>query len=47
MAEYVLVLHGHRPTHGQLVPLQARWDQERDFREQLALLSRPFIIDGW
>lgn len=47
MAEYVLVLHGHPPTRGQLVPLKARWDQERHFREQLSLLSRPFIIDDW
>lgn len=47
MAEYVLVLHGHRPTRGQLVPLKARWDQERYFRERLSLLSRPFIIDDW
>ena len=47
MAEYVLVLHGHLPTCGQLVLLNARWDQERQFREHLSLLSRPFTIDDW
>ena len=45
MADYVLVLHGHHPTRGQLVPLKARWDQERHFRERVSLLSRPFVID--
>ncbi|KAI0279540.1 hypothetical protein BC826DRAFT_1080339, partial [Russula brevipes] len=44
MAEYVLVLHGHRPTRGQLVPLRARWDQERRFMEQLEWFARPFTI---
>ncbi|KAI0277277.1 hypothetical protein BGY98DRAFT_630546 [Russula aff. rugulosa BPL654] len=47
MAEYVLVLHGHPPTRGQLVLLKTRWDQERHFRERLSFLSRPFIVDDW
>lgn len=47
MADYVLVLHGHRPTRGQFVPLKARWDQERRFRKKIELLSRPFDIDEW
>jgi hypothetical protein len=47
MAEYVLVLHGHHPTRGQLVPLRARWDQERRFMEQLEWFARPFTIEEW
>ncbi|KAH9953886.1 hypothetical protein BC827DRAFT_1245787 [Russula dissimulans] len=47
MADYILVLHDHHPTRGQLVPLHARWDMERRFREQLQLLARPFIIEEW
>ncbi|KAI0255054.1 hypothetical protein BJV78DRAFT_1279662 [Lactifluus subvellereus] len=45
MAEYVLVLHGHYPTRGQLEPLHERWEQEKYFQEQLAWLSRPFSIE--
>jgi len=41
MVDYVLVLHGHYPTRGQIAPVHARWDERKRFREQLAWLARP------